>query len=140
MSLSQVRWIELPRVPDARGILTSIESGRDIPFDIQRVFFVHGVSRERGGHAHRATQQVLLAPAGEFKVDLSDGCESSTYRFGDPDHALYLPPMTWVRLYGFAPGAICLVLADTHYDESGYIRRWDAFLAAARADERLAPP
>lgn len=133
-----MRWIDLPHVPDERGVLTSIESGRDIPFDVRRVFFMHGVSAERGGHAHRLTQQLLLAPAGEFKVDLSDGRESASYRLADPNRGLYLPPMTWVRLYGFAPGAVCLVLADTHYTENGYIRHWDDFLAGVRAGERSA--
>jgi hypothetical protein len=122
-------------MPDARGVLTSIESGRDIPFEVRRVFFMHSVNNERGGHAHRVTQQLLLSPAGEFRVDLSDGRESVTYRLDDPNRALYLSPMTWIRLYGFVPGTVCLVLADTHYAENGYIRQWEDFLAEVRAGE-----
>ena len=135
-SLSKVRWIDLPHVPDARGVLTSVESGRDIPFEIRRVFFMHGVSSDRGGHAHRLTQQLLLAAAGEFNVDISDGRRSANYRLDDPNRGLHLPPLTWVRLYDFTPGAVCLVLTDTHYAESGYIRRWEDFLAAVHAGER----
>ena len=72
MSLTDVRWIDLPHVPDERGVLTSIESGPDVPFEIRRVFFMRHVRGERGGHAHRATRQLLVAIAGVFSVEVSD--------------------------------------------------------------------
>jgi hypothetical protein len=130
MSLREVKWLDLPHVPDDRGVLTSIESAGDVPFDIRRVFFLHGVLGERGAHAHRDTQQVLLAAAGAFKLHVSDGDESADYSLCDPNRALYVPPMTWVRLYDFAQSAVCLVLADTHYDDGAYIRTWEEFRAA----------
>jgi hypothetical protein len=128
MSFSEIRWIDLPHVQDERGVLTSVESGLDIPFDIRRIFFMHALRGERGGHAHRVTRQLLLPVAGEFKVHVSDGAESGTYPMADPNRALYLPPMTWVRLYEFTPHAVCLVLADTHYVDDTYIHDWDEFL------------
>ena len=138
MSLREVRWIDLPHVSDERGVLTSIESGLDIPFDIRRVFFMYAVRADRGGHAHRSTRQLLLSPAGEFSVDLFDGHEAATYRLSDRNRGLYLPPLTWVRLYDFAPAAVCLAFADTHYDGSAYIRHWEEFVAAVRAGARPA--
>jgi dTDP-4-dehydrorhamnose 3,5-epimerase-like enzyme len=128
MSLGEVRLIELPHVPDERGVLTSIESGRDIPFEIRRVFFMHELRAERGGHAHRVTRQLVVPLAGKFKVDLCDGCESRSYCLDDRNRGLYLPSMTWARLYEFSRSAICLVVADTHYDDKSYIRDWDDFL------------
>jgi hypothetical protein len=128
MGLREVRWIDLPHVPDERGVLTSIESGLDIPFDIRRIFFMHAIRGDRGGHAHRVTRQLLLPVAGEFKLHVSDGFESGTYHVADPNRALYLPPMSWVRLYDFALNAVCLVLADTHYVDDTYIHDWDEFL------------
>ena len=122
------RWIELPRASDARGILTSIESGRDIPFDAKRVFFISDVSGDRGNHANRDTNQVLIAVAGSFTVDVSTGGPTTSFEMNDRGRALFLPPMTWVRLYNFSDGAVCLGLADTRYDESEYIRNWEVFL------------
>ena len=46
---------------------------------------------ERGAHAHRYTQQCLIAVAGAFTVDLSDGAATATYVLDDPNRALYLP-------------------------------------------------
>lgn len=132
MSLAEVRWIAVPHVADDRGVLTSIEGGIDIPFEIQRVFFVHAVRVERGGHAHRFTRQIAIPISGAFRVDLSDGRASASYHLTDSNQGLYMPPMTWVRLYDFVPGAVCLVLADTHYDRTASIRSWEEFLAAIR--------
>src|SRR5512140_3437686 len=129
MALRQVSWIPLPHVPDERGVLTSIESGLDVPFEIRRVFFMRDVRGERGGHAHRTTSQLIVPIAGTFTVEVSDGLATASYDMNDPHHGLYLPPMTWVRLNDFAPDAICLVLADTHYVDATYLRDWDEFVA-----------
>jgi hypothetical protein len=133
MSLCEMKWIDLPNVADNRGVLTSIESCIDVPFEIRRLFFMHGVSGERGGHALRLTRQVLLPAAGTFTVDVSDGADSTSHTVNDPNRGLYLPPMTWIRLYDFTSGAVCLVVADTHFAESAYIREWAEFVSATRS-------
>lgn len=115
---------------DDRGILGAIESGTELPFTIRRVFFMHSVTGERGGHAHTATRQFLLPIAGTFCIDVSDGISTTTHRLNDPHRGLYVPPMHWLRLYGFSPDAVCLVLADTTFEQSAYIREWGAFAQA----------
>jgi hypothetical protein len=122
------RWIELSRASDARGILTSIESGLDIPFDAKRVFLISDVSGDRGNHAHRDTNQLLVSIAGSFAIDVSTGGPTMSFEMNDRGRALLLPPMTWVRLYNFSEGAVCLGLADTPYDESEYVRDWEVFV------------
>jgi len=132
--LDAVRWVELPSSVDERGVLTSIESGLDVPFEIKRIFYMHHIVTDRGGHAHKDTHQVIVAAAGSFKVDLSDGTASRTYVFEDPARGLYTPPMVFIQLYDFSPGAVCLVLASTHYDMSRSIRSWEAYLEAIGVD------
>ena len=128
--LEMVRWIELPRVADDRGVLGAIEPGRELPFAIKRVFFMHSVTGERGGHAHATTRQFLVPVAGSFCVDVSDGSVTVTHRLDDPHRGLYVPPMHWLRLHGFSPDAVCLVLADTTFEDASYIRDWSAFTNA----------
>jgi dTDP-4-dehydrorhamnose 3,5-epimerase-like enzyme len=135
MSIDEVSWINLPHAADERGVLTSVEAGVDVPFEIRRIFYMHAIRAERGGHAHRDTRQVVLPVAGEFSVELSDGRNSANYRLADPNRGLYMPPMTWVRLYDFSAGAVCLVLADTHYDRSASLRSWEEFLAAVDREQ-----
>jgi len=132
-NLDDARWIDLPTFADEDGgILTAIEATRDIPFAIRRAFFMHGTPPgvERGGHAHRDTHQVLIPVSGTVSVELSDEKSNRVFLLSDPRRGLYMPPMTWVRLFGFSPGAVCLVLADTHYERSQLLRTRDEFLRA----------
>jgi hypothetical protein len=124
-------WIELPQTIDARGTLTSIESGLEIPFETKRVFFITDPSGDRGNHAHRYTSQLIVSAAGSFSVDVSTGPGWTTYQMTERNRALYLPPMTWARLHAFSDDAVCLVLADTSYGESSYIRDWNEFVREA---------
>ncbi len=128
--LQQVRWIELPSVEDPRGTLTAAESQLDVPFDIRRVFYMHHVTASRGGHAHRDTDQVIIAMAGSFDVTLFDGEASASYGFDDPKRGLYVPRMVLVDLENFSTGAVCLVLASTPYDMSRSLRTRADFLQA----------
>jgi hypothetical protein len=128
--LSAVRWIELPSSIDARGILTSIEGGIDIPFEIKRVFYMHHINTDRGDHAHRDTEQVVIAAAGSFKMDLSDGTDTRTYSLDDPMRGVYTPPMVFIKLRDFSHDAVCMVLASTHYDIAKSIRTWEEYLEA----------
>lgn len=130
--LDAVRWVELPSNVDARGVLTSIEGGQDVPFEIKRVFYMHHIATDRGGHAHTDTEQVVTAAAGRFKMDLSDGVNTQTYVLDDPTRGVYTPPMVFIRLYDFSPDAVCLVLASTHYDITKSIRSWEAYLEAIK--------
>jgi hypothetical protein len=130
--LDAVRWIDLPSNVDSRGALTSIESEFDVPFEIRRVFYMHHIVADRGGHAHTDTDQVVIAAAGRFKMDLSDGTHFQTYTLDGPTRGVYTPRMVFIKLYGFSPDAVCLVLANTHYDMSRSIRSWEDYLKAIR--------
>ena len=131
--LNTARWIDLPSRVDSRGVLTSIESRLDIPFEIKRIFYMHHIVADRGSHAHTDTDQVVIAAAGCFKMDLSDGTNIQTYALDDPSRGVYTPRMVFIRLYDFSPGAVCLVLASTRYDIAKSIRSWEDYLKAIRA-------
>jgi WxcM-like protein len=135
MSLTEARWIELTTVEDDRGILTALQAGAEVPFEIRRVFFLHRVrgAASRGGHAHRSSRQLLVAAAGTFRVEVSDASGSASFAFTNPNRGLYVPPMTWVCLDSFSADAVCLVLTDTPFDAADYLRDRQAFEVASRA-------
>jgi len=126
--INDVRMIDLPSVSDARGVLTSIESGTDTPFELKRIFYMHHIVADRGGHAHVDTDQVIVAACGRFRVDLSDGSAAQTYVLDDAQQGLYVPRMIFIKLSNFSGGAVCMVLASTHYDIKKSIRTWDDYL------------
>lgn len=128
--LDQVRWLDLPSVDDERGVLTAVESGCDIPFEIKRLFLVHHVKAPRGGHAHRDTDQVVTAAYGSFDSHLFDGKQTLSFRLDDPRRGLYLPRMIFIEMENFHPGTVALVIANTHYDKGQSLRTRDAYLQA----------
>jgi hypothetical protein len=132
-SINDATWKNLSSVKDDRGILTSIESNQDIPFNINRIFYMHHVKAERGGHAHTDTDQLLIAISGSFDVELFDGVKKIVYRLDDPVNGLYVPRMIFVRLFEFSENAVCLVLASTKYDMKKSLRNVDDYLKAIKA-------
>jgi len=131
--LQAVRWISLPTFVDPRGSLTAFEANNDVPFPINRVFYVYNVQPpfERGGHAHLNAEQVLVCVAGSMKIDLSDPSSTETYTLEDPSRGLYVPNMVWTRLYAFTPTTVCLAGASDLYDNNEVIRDWDRYVGLA---------
>ena len=112
---------------DQRGVLTSIESSIDIPFEIKRIFYMHHILSDRGGHAHIDTDQVVIAISGSFQIELYDGANQVLFNMNDPTKGLYIPRMIFIRLFNFSEDAVCLVLASTHYDIKKSFRNIDEY-------------
>lgn len=124
--------IPLPVKGDERGSLVAIEQRRDAPFDIARVYYLYGTGQgvTRGLHAHRKLQQFAVVLAGSCTMLLDDGARRTSIRLGDPATGLLLPPLVWHEMSDFSPDCVLMVVADAPYDETDYIRDYDAFLAA----------
>ena len=132
MSLKdQYKIVEFKDLGDERGNLVVIEGeGRDIPFDIKRVFYIYGSDSEvvRGQHANRETEFLMVNVGGTSKVRIDNGRESEIVELNRPGMGLYLPPMLWKDMYDFSPDSILLVLASRHYDAGEYIRDYNAYI------------
>ena len=126
--LGQVTFMPLPSVEDSRGVLTAIEAFRDIPFEIKRVFYMHHIVQDRGGHAHRDTDQVVIAAAGSFSLEVFDGTDTRQFVMNDPTQGLYIPRMIFITMSRFDPGSVCLVIANSFYDMSRSFRSKDEYL------------
>jgi hypothetical protein len=127
--------VALPKIEDARGNLTFIESGEHVDFEIRRVYYLYDVpgGADRGGHAHRTLQQLIIAASGSFDVVLDDGYQQKHVHLNRANIGLLLTPMVWRELENFSSGSVCLVLASTHYDATDYMRDFDEYRAEARA-------
>ena len=115
---------------DERGKLVVIEGSQDIPFDIARAFYIYGSDATvvRGQHANRNSEFVLVNVAGKSKVMITDGTRKEIVELNKPMEAVYIPKMIWKEMYDFSPDSVLLVLANTHYDGSEYIRDLDAYI------------
>lgn len=115
---------------DERGKLVVIEGGQEIPFAIQRVFYIYESDSTvvRGQHANRESEFVLINVAGQSKVRITDGKEEIVVELNKPMMGVYLPKMIWKDMYDFSADSVLLVLASTHYDGKEYIRNYDDYL------------
>lgn len=122
------KLIDIPKIHDPRGNLSVLEKDT-IPFGIKRVYYLYDVpsGAYRGGHAHLAQSELLIAVSGSFEVVLDYGTRKETLLLNRPDLGLLIPPMIWRELQGFSSGAVCLVLASDLFDELDYIRNYEHF-------------
>ena len=130
--ISECRIVDLPQIHDRRGNLTFIEGTSHIPFDIQRVYYLYDVpgGSERGGHAHKALHQLIIAMSGSFDVVLDDGRQKKRFHLNRCYYGLYVCPMMWRELDNFSSGSVCMVLASNRYAEDDYYRDYSEFLSA----------
>jgi len=131
MTVNDCKIIELPKISDPRGNLTFIEGESHVPFEIRRVYYLYDVpgGAERGGHAHKALHQLIIAMSGSFDVLLDDGKAKKRIHLNRSYYGLYVCPMMWRELDNFSSGSVCMVLASNLYDESDYFRKYESFLS-----------
>ena len=115
---------------DHRGQLVALESNRQIPFDIKRVFYIYGTQEaiSRGNHAHYKTKQLLVAVNGSCKVTLDNGRKKETFILNEPNLGLFQDSLIWGTMHDFSNDCVLLVLADRYYKKSDYITDFDEFL------------
>ena len=130
MTVDKCQIVELPRIQDPRGNLTFIEANSHIPFYIKRVYYLYDVpgGAERGGHAHKGLQQLIIAMSGSFDVILDDGKAKKRIHLNRSYSGLYVCPMIWRELDNFSSGSVCMVLASSRYDEDDYYRDYAEFM------------
>lgn len=123
------KLINLKDLGDERGKLVVIEGNKDIPFEIARTFYIYGSDSTviRGQHANKFSEFVLINVAGKSKVMVTDGKNKDVIELNRPMEALYIPKMIWKEMYDFSEDSVLLVLANTHYDGSEYIRDFDEY-------------
>lgn len=132
MALCDCKIIDLPKISDPRGNLSFIESGRHIPFDIKRVYYLYDVpgGADRGEHAHKSLHQFIVAMSGSFDVVLDDGQDKGRFHLNRSYYGLYVCPMMWRYLDNFSSGSVCMVLASEYFDENDYYRDYADFMRA----------
>jgi dTDP-4-dehydrorhamnose 3,5-epimerase-like enzyme len=129
-TVEDVRIINLPKFLDARGNLSFAEQNNHIPFEIKRTYWIYDVpgGEERGGHAFRKNQEVVIALSGAFDIVLDDGKQKKTFSMNRSYYGLYVPAGLWRTIENFSTNAFALEFGSEHYDASDYVRDYDFFL------------
>ncbi|HHX60635.1 MAG TPA: WxcM-like domain-containing protein [Epulopiscium sp.] len=115
---------------DERGNLVVVEGEKDIPFKIERIFYMYGSEEDviRGQHANRHSEFILINLVGTCKVLADDGVTQEIIKLDEPHKGVYLNKMVWKDMYEFSPDSILLVLSSMKYDATEYIRDYKEFI------------
>ena len=132
----QIKLIPLQAHGDDRGSLVSLEEGRNIPFEIKRVYYMFKTKEgvRRGFHAHKSLRQVAIAVRGSCRFVLDDGTERVELCLDNPAQGLVIESFMWREMYDFSDDCVLMVLADNYYSEDDYIRNYEDFLKEAHHD------
>lgn len=131
--------IYLPKILDRRGNLSVIEQLKNVPFKIERAFWIYDVPGDsvRGGHAFRETDEFVVALSGSFDVVLHDGDKEQIFHLNRSYYGVYVPKMMWREMRNFSTNAVALVVASTPYAEEDYIMEFDAFVKEKREGAKV---
>jgi len=127
--LDCIQLLNLPKILDDRGNLSFFENNNQIPFEIKRVYWIYDVpgGEQRGGHAYKELQEVIIALSGSFDVVLNDGINEKRFTLNRSYYGLYIPKMIWRHLDNFSTNSLALIATDENYDPNQYIRDFEYF-------------
>ena len=134
MKIESAQIIELPKILDKRGNLSIIEEFKNIPFKIERTYWIYDVpgGESRGGHAYRENEEFIVALSGSFDVVLDDGNNKKIFSLNRSYYGLYVPKGLWREMNNFSTNTLALILSSTVYEEKDYIRDYNEFLKMKR--------
>ena len=130
MTVNDCIVMDLPKVVDGRGNLSIIESRRQIPFEIERAYWIYDVpgGDERGGHAYRRNEEFIVALSGSFDVVIRDGKQERVFSLNRSYHGVYVPSGLWRVMRNFSTNSVALILASRPYEEDDYIMVYEEFI------------
>ena len=129
-SVSQLKLIELPCYVRDDGKLIALETDKQAPFAIARVFSVKAaLGARRGMHAHKRCAQFMLCPHGAIDIICDDGTERKLFALDRFHIGLFVPPSIWAEEVSRVEGSVLVVLCDRLYEEDDYIRDYGTFIS-----------
>ncbi|WP_309640433.1 FdtA/QdtA family cupin domain-containing protein [Flavobacterium sp.] len=123
--------INLPKIMDVRGNLSFLQNQDQIPFDIQRVFWIYDVpgGETRGGHAYKTQQEIIIVISGSIDIIVVDAQGNQTkFSLNRSYSGLYIPPMHWRHLENFSTNSVSVHLSSSDFSEADYIRNYNEFI------------
>lgn len=137
MLMKQPRIINLPKFNDPRGNLSFLENENQIPFKVERSYWIYDVpgGETRGGHAFKENEEFIIALSGAFDVILDNGKEKQRFLLNRSYYGLYVPKGLWREMENFSTNSVAFVLSSIQYDENDYIRDYEEFKSWANEEK-----
>lgn len=128
--MDSLQIINLPRFLDIRGNLSFVEQMKQVPFVIERTYWIYDVpgGEARGGHAFKKNEEFVIALSGAFDVVVDDGMSKKKFTLNRSYYGLYIPAGLWRTMENFSTNSFALEFGSVKYSAEDYIRDYDEFL------------
>jgi len=130
-SPSKFKLVKIPTHADARGSLSAIELKDFVDWPVKRVYYVTGVTQDRGGHAVRGEKKIYVAMQGTMTARIHDGQQWHEFKMSGPEDAIVMNDMCWREFRDFSPGAVLCAISNMNYEKEKYIYDFEEFLGEA---------
>ena len=128
----EIEYINLPIIDfEEKGKLSFMETGKDIPFEIKRIYYIYDIEElniKRGYHAHKTLKQVIFCLNGNFTLELDNGLEKEEIFLDKPNKGVLIDSNIWHNMKNFSKNVVIMVVASDYYDENDYIRNYNEFI------------
>ncbi|AZQ61908.1 WxcM-like domain-containing protein [Flammeovirga pectinis] len=128
-NLDSCKIVSLPKIPDRRGNLSFFETDNQIPFKIERTYWIYDVpgGEIRGGHAYKKQNEFIIALSGSLDVIIEVAHTIKKISLNRSYEGLFIPSGIWRHMENFSTNSLALVVSDTEYDAEDYIRDKNIF-------------
>lgn len=135
--MEKIKEFKIKKITSLGGSLSFFEKGKEINFDIKRIYYIYEFSKEnrRGFHAHKELKQVMFCLHGKIQVEFTDGKTKENYILNDPTKILVIEKGYWREFVSLEEGSILCVAASEVYNENDYIRDYEEYLKWERKDD-----
>ncbi len=104
---------------DSRGELGAFEDFKNLPFRLERVFFIKAgmADIKRGGHAN-SCDEAIITLSGTVLIEADNGDQKASIRLSSGNKFVWIKPGVIVSLLDFAPNTILLVCASAKFSDT----------------------
>jgi hypothetical protein len=128
-------WIKFSSIGEKDIGYISVVENATLPFKIERVYWTYYTPNdvERGNHAHKQLEQILVAVSGTIDIETED-LEGTQLKFtlNTPSEGLYIPPLHW-RKIRFSHNAVLLCMVSWKFTQADYIRDYIEFKSIGKS-------
>ncbi len=129
--MDKFRRVKIPTHSDPRGKLSAVELKDYIDWIPKRVYYVTGVTLDRGGHAVRGEKKIYVAMEGTMTARIHDGKKWHEFEMNGPEDAIVMDGMCWREFKNFSKGAVLTAISNMNYEKDKYIYDFELFLQEA---------
>lgn len=122
-----VERVKIPTHKDARGKLSVLELRDFVQWTPKRVYYVTGVTDDRGGHAVIGEKKIYVCIQGEVTARIHDGNKWQEFKMKGPEDGLIMSEMCWREFKNFSQGAVLMAVSSMNYEKDKYIFDFNEF-------------